>query len=196
MFKISSHITKSTRRSTYKNNPEKRKLGTIRSKNRLKRKLRRPSIPRQAAAPIIKKTLTIKLNNHKPKRKRRNPSKIEIFTTRGYQSRETFVGMIFSDSFLQAKSLLSCSERCQLKATRTMSRLSSIKRLKISKHLQRMLKVPENRTSTKNRLERFQHRLMQPRQRRRINRVQLRLEAERAQRLRRITRNNINLARY
>jgi len=134
MFKIRIQI-KRRRRYTYKNNPEKRKLGTILLKNLLKRKLRRPSIPRQAAAPIIKKILTIKLNNHKPKRKRRNLSRIEIFTTRGYQSRGTLSRMIFSDSFLQAKSLLSCSERCQPKATRTMSRLSSIKRLKISKHL-------------------------------------------------------------
>ena len=82
MFKISIQI-KRRRRYTYSSNPEKRKLGTILLKNLLKRKLRRPSIPRQAAAPIIKKTLTIKLNNHKPKRKRRNPSKIEIFTTHG-----------------------------------------------------------------------------------------------------------------
>ena len=195
MFKISIQI-KRRRRYTYNNSPEGPQLGRSRTGTFLKRKLRRPSIPRQAAAPIIKKTLTIKLNNHKPKRKRRNPSKIELFTTHGQQSRRKFLRLTLSDSYLQAKSLLSCSERCQLKATRTMSRLSSIKRLKISKHLQRMLKVPENRTSTKNRLERFQHRLMQPRQRRRISRVQLWLEAERAQRVRRITRNNIKLVRY
>ena len=82
MFTSSIQI-KRRRRYTYNNGPERPQLGRSPPKNFLKRKLRRPSIPRQAAAPIIKKTLTIKLNNHKPKRKRRNPSKIELFTTHG-----------------------------------------------------------------------------------------------------------------